>query len=52
MLRETFVDEDKNRFHGIVTEGGQAVNSIPERVVYEGYVRSLIRSRCSSFPTG
>lgn len=23
MLRETFVDEDKNRFHGIVTEGGR-----------------------------
>ena len=41
MLRETFVDEDKNRFHGIVTEGGQTVNSIPERVVYEGYVRSF-----------
>ena len=28
-------------FHGIVTEGGQTVNSIPERVVYEGYVRSF-----------
>ena len=41
MLRETFVDEDKNRFHGILTEGGQTVNSIPERVVYEGYVRSF-----------
>ena len=41
MLRETCVDEDKNRFHGIVTEGGQTVNSIPERVVYEGYVRSF-----------
>lgn len=41
MLRETFVDEDKNRFHGIVTEGGQTVNSIPERVVYEGYIRSF-----------
>ena len=41
MLRETFIDEDKNRCHGIVTEGGQTVNSIPERVVYEGYVRSF-----------
>ncbi|MBP3398193.1 MAG: amidohydrolase [Erysipelotrichaceae bacterium] len=41
MLRETFIDEDKNRFHGIVTEGGQTVNSIPERIVYEGYVRSF-----------
>lgn len=41
MLRETYIDEDKNRFHGIVTEGGQTVNSIPERVVYESYVRSF-----------
>lgn len=41
MIRETFIDEDKNRFHGIVTEGGQTVNSIPERVVYESYVRSF-----------
>jgi amidohydrolase len=41
MLRETFVDEDKNRVHGIVTEGGQTVNSIPEQVVYESYIRSF-----------
>ena len=41
MLRETFVDEDKNRFHGIVTEGGQTINSIPNQVVYESYVRSF-----------
>lgn len=41
MLRETFVDEDKNRVHGILIEGGQTVNSIPERVVYECYVRSF-----------
>ena len=41
MLRETFIEEDQNRFHGILTEGGQTVNSIPERVVYEGYVRSF-----------
>ena len=40
MLRETFNEEDKIRVHGIVKEGGQTVNSIPERVVYECYVRS------------
>ena len=45
MLRETFVDEDKNRVHGIVTEGGQTVNSIPEQVVYESYIRSFNASR-------
>lgn len=40
-LRETFKDEDSIRIHGIVSEGGQTVNSIPERVVYECYVRSM-----------
>jgi len=40
-LRETFKDEDQIRIHGIVSEGGQTVNSIPERVVYECYVRSM-----------
>jgi len=40
-LRETFKDEDTIRIHGIVSEGGQTVNSIPERVVYECYVRSM-----------
>lgn len=41
MLRETFVDEDKNRVHGMITKGGDTVNSIPSHVVYEGYVRSF-----------
>ena len=41
MLRETFVDEDKNRIHGIVVKGGSTVNSIPDEVVYECYVRSF-----------
>lgn len=41
MLRETFVDEDKVRIHGIVTKGGETVNSIPSEVVYECYVRSI-----------
>lgn len=41
MLRETFVDKDLVRVHGIIKEGGQTVNSIPEKVVYECYVRSM-----------
>ena len=41
MLRETFVDEDKNRVHGIIVKGGSTVNSIPDEVVYECYVRSF-----------
>ena len=51
MLRETFVDEDKNRFHGIVTEGGQTVNSIPEQVVYESYVRSFNSNKLKELST-
>lgn len=38
-LRETFRDEDHVRFHPIVTEGGLAVNVIPERAKLESYVR-------------
>ena len=41
MLRETFEEKDAIRIHGRIIEGGQTVNSIPERVVYECYVRSL-----------
>lgn len=41
MLRETFREEDFIRIHGMLREGGQTVNSIPERTVYECYVRSL-----------
>lgn len=41
MLRETFVETDKCKIHGIITAGGDTVNSIPASVVYEGYVRSL-----------
>jgi len=40
MLRETFREDDYIRVHGILSEGGQTVNSIPERTVYECYVRS------------
>lgn len=41
MLRETFLEENKIRVHGIVIDGGQTVNSIPEKVEYECYVRSV-----------
>lgn len=41
MLRETFRDGDGNRIHGIVTDGGATVNSIPDHVVYACYVRSF-----------
>lgn len=37
--RETFLEEHNIRVHGIITEGGQTINSIPERVVIEAYVR-------------
>lgn len=40
MLRETFREEDLVRIHGIIAEGGNTVNSIPDKVVYESYVRS------------
>lgn len=38
-LRETFRDEDKIRFHPIITQGGQMVNAIPDDVKIESYVR-------------
>lgn len=41
MLRETFKDEDMNRIHGIITKGGDVVNSIPAEVTYESYIRSF-----------
>jgi len=37
--RETFIDDYNVRVHGIITEGGQAVNSVPDRVVLEAMVR-------------
>lgn len=38
-LRETFRDEDHIRVHGIITQGGDVVNAIPDRVAVELYVR-------------
>ena len=44
-LREKFVDDEHIRFHPILTEGGDAINVIPSRVVLESYLRgSNIRS--------
>ena len=38
-IRETFVEENITRVHPIITEGGTAVNVIPETVRLEAYVR-------------
>ncbi len=37
--RETFKDEDKIRIHPIITKGGDVVNSVPDEVCIETYVR-------------
>ncbi len=39
-LRETFKDNDHVRFHPIITAGGSAVNSIPDCVTVEAYIRA------------
>ena len=38
-LRETFKDSEHIRFHPIITQGGAAVNAIPDHVVTEAYLR-------------
>ena len=38
-LRETFKESDTIRFHPIITNGGTAVNAIPDRVSVESYLR-------------
>lgn len=37
--RETFRDEDKIRIHPIITKGGDVVNTVPDEVRMETYVR-------------
>lgn len=37
--RETFKDEEKIRIHPIITKGGDVVNSVPDEVCVETYVR-------------
>ena len=41
MLRETIKDNNMTRIHGILTKGGDTINSVPSEVVYECYIRSL-----------
>ena len=40
-IRETFQEKDYVRVHPIITEGGGAVNTIPDRVCIETFVRAL-----------
>lgn len=37
--RETFREEDRIRIHPIITKGGDAVNSVPDEVCIDTYVR-------------
>lgn len=37
--RETFLEADHIRVHSIIKEGGSVINSVPERVVLETYIR-------------
>ncbi|MCI5928029.1 MAG: amidohydrolase [Pseudoflavonifractor capillosus] len=47
-IRERFPDDEHIRFHPIITEGGGAINVIPDRVVVESYLRG---ARISSMET-
>lgn len=38
-IRETFKERDMIRVHPIITQGGGAVNAIPDKVIIESYVR-------------
>lgn len=40
-LRETFSEQNKIRFHSIITNGGEAVNVIPSLIKVESAVRGL-----------
>lgn len=40
LLRETFQDDHHVRFHPIIKNGGTAVNTVPDKVVVETYVRA------------
>lgn len=39
-LRDTFVDDNHNRVHYIITKGGDNVNSVPSETELQAYVRS------------
>lgn len=47
-LRETFIDEDKNRFHGHLLPSNHSINSIPDKIEYEAYVRSFNSNKLKS----
>ncbi len=40
-LRETFIDEDKNRVHGHIISANNSVNTVADEVIYEQYIRSF-----------
>ncbi len=46
--RERFRDEDKIRVHPIITKGGDVVNSVPDDVQIDTYVRGASMSAISS----
>ena len=39
-LRETFTEKDFVRFHTIITKCGDSVNTVPDEVIMESYVRA------------
>ena len=40
--RETLQEKHVARIHGIITKGGNAVNAVPDEVIYEGRVRAIV----------
>ena len=40
-LKTAYPKEDMVRLHGIICEGGQSINTVPERISYEMYCRSI-----------
>ncbi len=41
--RETFREEDRIRIHPIITKGGDVVNSVPDEVIIDTYIRGATR---------
>lgn len=39
-LRETYQDDNHVRFHPIIKKGGTTVNTVPDRVIVETYIRA------------
>ena len=38
--RETFMESQVGRVHGIISNGGTSVNAVPDQVLYEGRIRA------------